>query len=170
MQQKISSIAKVQIAPLVKFIILLATATLLPAVIHLQHITGPIVNTVLFISAALLGVEYAVLIGLLPSLVALSTGLLPAVLAPMVPFIMVSNTILIITFAYFWKKDFWSGMIAASILKFIFLFSASSLVTNLLLKKEVAAKVTAMLSWPQLLTAITGGLIAYGFLKWIKKI
>ncbi|PIR92822.1 hypothetical protein COT99_04115 [Candidatus Falkowbacteria bacterium CG10_big_fil_rev_8_21_14_0_10_43_10] len=77
---------------------------------------------------------------------------------------------MIIIFAYFWQKNFWSGMIMASLLKFAFLFSASSLVINLLLKKEIAAQVAAMMSWPQLLTALTGGLIALAFLKGIKKI
>jgi len=170
MYLKSLTITKAQALPLTKFIVLLSVATLLPAFIHLQYITGPIVNAILFISAALLGVEAAILIGLIPSLVALSMGLLPAVLAPMVPFIMVSNTIMIIIFAYFWQKNFWSGMIMASLLKFAFLFSASSLVINLLLKKEIAAQVAAMMSWPQLLTALTGGLIALAFLKGIKKI
>ncbi|TSD05139.1 MAG: [Fe] hydrogenase subunit HymD [Parcubacteria group bacterium Athens0714_12] len=110
----------------------------------------------------------AILIGLIPSLIALSTGLLPPVLAPMIPFIMAGNTILILTFSYLKEKNFWLGVISASFLKFIFLFSASSIVINLLLKKEIAAKVALMMSWPQLLTALSGGLLAYLFLKFFK--
>jgi len=38
------------------------------------------------------------------------------------------------------------------------------------LKKEVAVKVATMMSWPQLLTALVGGLLAYLFLKSIRKV
>ena len=62
------------------------------------------------------------------------------------------------------------GAISASFLKFIFLAAASSIVIDLLLKKEIAQKVAMMMSWPQFLTALGGGLIAYLFLKSIKRI
>jgi len=61
-------------------------------------------------------------------------------------------------------------MVAASVLKFIFLFTTSSVVINLLLKKEIATKVAEMMSWPQLLTALGGGVIAYIFLNSLKKV
>lgn len=149
--------------------IFLAIAVLAP-LLKQQFITGLIVNAVLFISVMLLGNQGAILVGLVPSLIALSAGLLPIVLAPMIPFIMLGNTILIITFDYFKKKSYWLGIIIASFLKFLFLFLASSVVANLIIKKEIASKVAVMMSWPQLLTALTGGVIAYLFLKTIKKI
>ena len=152
------------IATSLEFVILLTIATIVP-LFHFQPITGPIVNAVLFIAVSLLGIQNAIFIGLIPSLIALSTGLLPAVLAPMVPFIMLGNAILIVVFGYLKRKNFWLGVVSASVLKFLFLFSTSSIVINLLLKKEVASKVAAMLSWPQLATALTGGIIAYLFLK-----
>lgn len=155
---------------LVQFAILLGIATLAPLLGHQQFITGPIVNATLFISAALLGVQAAVLIGLVPSVIALSFGLLPAVLAPMVPFIMISNTILVLAFAYLRERNFWLGVFSASLLKYLFLFATSSIVIDLLLKKEVAQKVAAMMSWPQLVTALLGGVFAYLFLKGLKKI
>jgi len=137
---------------------------------HFQPVTGPIVNAILFISVCLLGIEHALLIGLIPSVIALSTGLLPAILAPMIPFIMLSNAILIITFAHLRNKNYWLGIIVASVLKFIFLFTTSSVVINLLLKKEIAVKVASIMSWPQLVTALAGGVIAYIFLSSFKKI
>ncbi len=152
---------------LVKIFLLISAATIVP-LFHQQTITGPIVNAILFISVFLLDCQSAILVGLIPSMIALSAGLLPPVLAPMVPFIMMSNTILIITFNYLKEKNYWLGIVSASVLKFIFLFSASSIVINLLLKKEIAAKVAAMMSWPQLFTALSGGVIAYLFLKFIK--
>ncbi|MDD5551972.1 MAG: iron hydrogenase [Candidatus Pacebacteria bacterium] len=147
------------------FSTLLGIAVLLPALIHSQAITGPIVNATLFLATFLFSPHIAILIGLLPSLVALATGLLPAPLAPMIPFIMIGNTILILVFYYLKKKNFWLGVTLASLLKFLFLFSTSSLVIGLLLKKELAKNVALMMNWPQLITALFGGVIAYFVLK-----
>ncbi len=165
-QAKIIAINKEKILTLVQFSVLVGVATVAPLLLtHQQAITGPIVNATLFISVMLLGARYAILIGLIPSLVALSVGLLPIVLAPMVPFIMMGNTILILIFDYFKEKNYWYGVILASVLKFLFLFGASSFVMNLILKKEIATKVATMMSWPQLFTALAGGIVAYLFLK-----
>lgn len=147
------------------FSTLLGIAVLLPALIHSQAITGPIVNATLFLATFLFSPHIAILIGLLPSLVALATGLLPAPLAPMIPFIIIGNTILILVFYYLKKKNFWLGVTLASLLKFLFLFSTSSLVIGLLLKKELAKNVALMMNWPQLITALFGGVIAYFVLK-----
>jgi len=152
-----------------KFILLLGVVTMAP-LFRQQIITGPIVNATLFISAFLLGTPSAILIGLIPSVIALSVGLLPVVLAPMIPFIMLGNTILIVTFGYLKERNYWLGVISASVLKFIFLFSTTSIVIDLLLKKEIASKVAIMLGWPQLITALVGGLIAYLFLRGIKRV
>ncbi len=161
---------KKAVLAMVYFATLVGVATVTPMIGHIQPITGPLVNATLFLGAILLGPSTAVLVGLVPSLIALSVGTLPAILAPMVPFIMVSNAILIITFAYLRKSSFWGAVIMASLLKFAFLLATSSVVINLLLKKEVAAKVATMMSWPQLVTALAGGFIAYTILKGVKRL
>jgi hypothetical protein len=170
METKVLTIKKGIAVVIFQFVLLIGAASLIPAICHQQTITGPIVNAILFISTVILGIQGAILVGLVPSVIALSVGLLPAVLAPMVPFIMIGNAILIFAFGYLREKNFWLGVILASVLKFLFLFGTSSIVINLLLKKEVASKVAAMMSYPQLLTAIAGGFIAYIALKIIRKI
>ena len=160
---------KKMVISLISFLFLTSLVTIAP-LFHFQPITGLIVNAIFFITVSLLGIKYALLIGLIPSLIALLTGLLPVILAPMIPFIMLSNIILIITFFCLKNKNYWLGIIAASVLKFIFLFTTSSVVINLLLKKEIATKVAEMMSWPQLLTALGGGVIAYIFLNSLKKV
>jgi hypothetical protein len=151
------------------FAVFLAIATIVPALIHQQFIAGPIVNAILFASTIILGTESAIMIGLIPSLIALSFGLLSPALAPMIPFIMMSNALLVMIFSGFQKKNYWMSMVSASILKFVFLFATSSIVINLLLKKEITTKVAQMMSWPQLITAIMGGIIAFLIIKTIKK-
>ena len=155
---------KENISILVKFVMLVGISTVAP-LFGQQAITGPIVNATLFVSVILLGTQNAILVGLVPSLIALSVGLLPAVFAPMIPFIVVGNIILIMTFNYLKEKSFWLRVALAGILKFIFLFSISSTIINLFFKKEIASKVAIMMGWPQLFTALAGGLIAYIFLK-----
>jgi len=159
---------KKMVISLISFLFLTSLVTIAP-LFHFQPITGLIVNAIFFITVSLLGIKYALLIGLIPSLIALLTGLLPVILVPMIPFIMLSNIILIITFFCLRNKNYWLGIIVASVLKFIFLFTTSSIVINLFLKKEIATKVAEMMSWPQLLTALGGGVIAYIFLNSLKK-
>jgi hypothetical protein len=134
-----------------------------------QFITGPLVNASLLLAVALLGVREALILGILPSCIALTTGLLPAVLAPQIPFIILSNAILVTVFGMLRNKNFWLGMVTGSILKFAFLFGISSVITSLIMNDAAAAKVSAMLSWPQFVTALTGGILAYGLLKIIRK-
>lgn len=157
-----------QTVALTKFVVLLVVATLLPF-LKQQLIVGPLVNTVLFVSAALLGPQAALMVGLVPSLVSISVGLLPPVLAPMIPFIMVSNAILIMVFSQLRTKNQWLGVVVASVLKFVFLASVSNIVINLLLNKAVAHNVSLMMSWLQLVTALVGGAIAILFLSLVKK-
>lgn len=152
-----------------KFAALLSVASLAP-LFSQQAITGSIVNATLFVSVILLGRQNAILIGLLPSLISLSAGLLVFALAPMVPFIMAGNVILILIFHSLSKRKYWLGVISAAFLKFVFLASTSNMITGSFLKKEIAGQAAMMFSWPQLFTAMAGGLIAYLFLKSIKKL
>jgi hypothetical protein len=167
-QTKILAIRRELAADLVMFVLLLCIAIVAP-LIRQQAITGTIVNAVLFVSAVSLGIRGAVLIALVPSIFSLSVGLLPALLAPMVPFIMIGNIILILVFDFLRKRNYWLGIVSGSFLKFIFLASVSSVVINLLLKKEIAPQVATMMSWPQLLTALAGGAVAYLVLRGLNR-
>ncbi|HPL01761.1 MAG TPA: iron hydrogenase [bacterium] len=151
-----------------QFVLFVAIVTIAP-LLNQQIVTGSIVNATLFISVATLGVSATMMVGMLPSVIALSTGLLPPVLAPMVPFIIIGNTLLVLIFGRLYKKNDLLAVISAAVIKFVFLFATSSVVINLLLKKTVASQVSLMMSWPQLLTAIIGGGIAIVFLHLVYK-
>ncbi len=151
------------------FTSLMLVALILPRFIHNQFITGPIVNATLFIGAITLGSGSSMLIGLAPSVVALSSGLLPIALAPIVPFIMISNAILVFVFSYLQKTNYWFGVILSSLIKYIFLYGSSLIITQLITQKIVAIKAAAtMMAWPQLVTALLGGIIAFGVIKILK--
>lgn len=168
MKTKILALPKERLA-FFQFSILLGLSIVLP-LFHSQYATGPLVNAVLFLSAVLTGSIGAMFIAMVPSVIALSTGLLPIVLAPAVPFIMLGNAVLIATFSLMQKKNFWLAAVAASFTKFIFLFGSNQIVIGLISKKQAAAAAASMLSYPQLVTALAGAVLAWLILKGLKRI
>jgi hypothetical protein len=158
------------------FLGLSSAAAIIPLIVHLQKVSGPIINALLILLLFIVGIRSALVVALIPSLMALAGGLLPAILAPAVPFIMVSNVVFIITIDWFYntakdpQKGYWTGVLVGAGLKFAFLLLSVQFVTKLLLKQEVAPKVAQIMSWPQFATAVAGGMIAWGVLKWLRKI
>jgi hypothetical protein len=173
---KEQSLAQVNPRTIAQFLLLSGIAIFVPFFIHLQWATGPMVNAILIIVLFLIGIRSALVLCLIPSLMALMGGLLPAVLAPVVPFIMISNVILVLSIDWLYRnikdpnKGYWIGLGAGAFLKFIFLFLSIGSIGKLLLKQELTLKVAQMMSWAQLATALTGGMIAFIVLKWLRRI
>lgn len=172
---KMKTMEGINVRGMTTFLGFAGVATALPMLIHLQWLTGPIVNAILIIVLFVVGIRSAMVLCLVPSLMALSGGLLPAVLAPIVPFIMISNTILVLTIDWFYnsfkdqQKGYWIGLFVGATLKFLFLFFSVNIIGKLLIKQELVAKVAQLMSWPQMATAVTGGFIAWVVLKWLKR-
>ncbi len=168
--------ARVDVRSIATFLGFAGIASILPFFIHIQWITGPIVNAMLIIVLFIVGIRSALVLCLVPSLMALSGGLLPAVLAPAVPFIMIGNVIfvLLIDRIYSMAKNenqgFIAGVAVASLTKFVFLYFSVNIITKLLIKQELVVKVAQMMSWSQLVSALAGGLLAWAILKKIKRI
>lgn len=150
-------------------------ALFLPFFVHLQFLTGPIINAIFILVLFISGIRTAVIVALAPSMMALAGGLLPAVLAPAVPFIMLSNILYIMAIDWFYKNSktektgYWTGLAVGSLAKYFFLYGSLNVVIELLLKKEIAPKLALLLGWPQLLTALIGGVIAWSALKFLKR-
>ena len=127
-----------------------------------QWITGTIVNAILFLAVWRVGVVNATLVAILPSSIALVRGLLPVPMAVLIPYIILSNIVLIAIF-YALKKYPFAGIISASLAKFLFLFAISTYFI------KIAGPLLFMIQWPQLFTALAGGLIAIGIIKITKR-
>lgn len=166
--EETSSLSKAQTMAIVKFLGLLAIVTFLPMFIHLQWLTGPIVNAVLIITVVMVGVREALLLALVPSSVALAQGLLPLPLAPMVPFIMMSNAILVWFFDLLRTKNYWLAVAVASVLKFVWLYVIVHLLMGSMVGEKIFGNLVLMMSWGQLFTALAGGVLAWIILKWLK--
>lgn len=168
---KTNVLEKVNYRSIVWFIALLSIVLIVPHYVHNQFVTGSIVNAVLFLAVVELGVGNAIMIGLLPSVVALISGLLPLPLAPMVPFIMISNAIMMLSFANLRKINYWAGILGGTLFKYAFLFLTSTIVVNLITNEKIATKASStMMAYPQIITAIIGGVIAFGIFKVFRKI
>ncbi len=151
------------------FLALLAATVLAPLAIRSQAVTGTFVNAALFATTALLGPTAAISLGLIPSIIAFASGTLPAPLAPMIPFIMLGNTILVVVFHYARRKNAAFGIGLAAILKFMLLYGTAYFWISKILPAKIAPAILAMMSWPQLFTALAGGLTAYAFLRSARK-
>lgn len=165
---KAQSLIDFKAIPLVQFSVFLSLSLVAPLLGH-QLITGPIINAILFISVMTLGLRTGILLSFLPSLIALSTGILSLALAPIIPFIILGNILLVVSFHYLKNKNYLFGIISASFLKFAFLYISSSLLFNLFLKKELAGKIAVTMGWIQFLTAIIGGILAFFVLKFLSE-
>ena len=124
-------------------------------------IVGPIVNFMLIISLLLIDVRYAVLIGVITPFIALMVGLMP--IFALVPFIAVSNAILIVVFAYFRNKENryvkYLGLVAAAFFKFVFLAVSIRTIVPFFVSK-IPDKLIAAMTLPQFYNAIIGGALA----------
>lgn len=170
------ALEKINTKALARFLSIAGVATFLPFYIHLQWVTGPIVNALLIIALFLVGRKSALVLCIVPSLMALAGGLLPAVLAPVVPFIILGNIlfVFIIDRLYLVLKNdlrgYWLALAAAAAVKYFFLALSSNFVIGFLIKKELMVAVARMLSWTQLFTALTGGMLAWIFLKFLRRV
>lgn len=125
-----------------------------------QMVTGPAVNAMLLLSGSYVGVLGAVIIGILTPLIAFLRGILAPPLAPMIPFIMVGNALLIISYVISREKmgkgyaGSGIGLVVGAIVKFLVLSSAVIFIVS------VPAPVAKAMQIPQLYTAILGGVVA----------
>lgn len=157
-------LSKINLASSTQFLVLTTIAVGAP-LLQNQFITGSLVNATLFVAASVLNIQGAALICLLPSLIAISVGTLPSALSPLLFDIMIGNILLVTTFITLKNLNYWLRIVAASVVKFIFLFSISSLLINELFPEKLASNFLIMMSWPQLITALIGGSLAYFITK-----
>jgi len=143
-------------------------------------VIGSLVNLVIFVAIGRVGFGAAALISIITPLVAVFEGHLPNIL--LAPAVIIGNLII----AFVWwllnlKLKLVSqtiSVIIASVLKFLFLWWAVPWTFTMFLygswsgkgtAEKVLATLTANMSWPQLVTALIGGLLAVVVLRVLPK-
>jgi Ca2+/Na+ antiporter len=119
-----------------------------------QYVTGPLVNTMLYVAAVFVGIWGGVAIGLITPVIAFWRGILPPPLGPMIPFIALGNAVLVIVYGLVNRHNKYVAIIAASVIKYLMLAVAVRFVV------AVPPKIAQMMQIPQLITALAGGAIA----------
>lgn len=139
-----------------------------------QIITGPLVNALLLTAALELGPSPAVVLGMVTPLAAALRSVLPLPLLVMIPFIALGDAIYVLVFhrlVALGARSRLLGMSLAALAKYALLQLAVLLLIARPLSVAVgqgtqaatlSASFTAMMGWPQLLTALAGGAIALG--------
>ena len=152
----------------IKFItrtgILLALALVVQMGGFPQPVTGPLINTVLYLAALLVNGWSGAMIGIFTPAIAFFRGILPPPLAPMIPFIALGNAVLALVFAWMMKKNQILAVVVASVIKYIVLSAAVGFIVS------VPGKIAQMMGLPQLITALVGGGIALIVFKALKSI
>ena len=143
-----------------------------------QYITGSLVNCVLAVAALFSGLWSGVVVALLSPFCAFLLGIGPAMIQ-IVPCIAVGNLLyVLVLWALAGRKGtaIWlrfAAVLAAAAAKFVSLYVAVvKIVIPMLgeaLKAPQVQKFTAMFSWPQLVTALIGGMLAMLVLPLLKK-
>ncbi|MFC1569311.1 ECF transporter S component [bacterium] len=144
-----------------------------------QPITGPFINTLLFLTCAILGPLAGVTLGIITPIVALIRGQLPPVLMPMLPFIALSNATLVLIYSIIYKNLFlrterkWIILIPiffASLGKFTLLLLSVRFIIPLVIGHRFPPQIEWIMAFPQLLTALGGGIIFVLLLRIFKKV
>lgn len=147
-----------------------------------QFVTGSMVNLILLVSVFLIGIYGGVTIAILSPFLAFLAGIGPA-FVQIIPFIAIANTLFVVT-AWIISKNFITklsvkdhvissiGLIAASVVKFLFLWIGLVMIALPLIpgiKEKQAAAIGASFSWPQLVTALIGSILAIILVPHLKK-
>ncbi len=167
--EQVEALKKEKISAIWQFLLILGGIMLVPFIPN-QLFSGPLVNALLFIVTVILGLRSGIILSFVPSLMALFGGLLPAIMAPFIPFIIASNIIMVTLFHFARQKNYWLGVGVGGVVKFLFLTLASRMYFQFYLNKPMSEAIAMMMSWNQLYSALLGGIIAFIFLKFIKRI
>ncbi len=144
--------------------ILLALTVIFQSFRAPQLITGTLVNGMLLISAGYVGMWSGVIIGLFTPVLAFLFGIMK--FPPVIPFIMVGNALYVLVFSGMRNKPV--GMVLGSVVKFLWL-SASVYYMLPLFGVKAPAVLVEMFTFPQLATAVMGGVLALLVLGLLKK-
>ncbi|MCX7771762.1 MAG: ECF transporter S component [Clostridia bacterium] len=137
-----------------------------------NFIVGPVVNAVLLIATQMTGLSGGLVIAIIAPIASALTN--KAAIAPIIlafsPCIIAGNAILVLAYYFLKKRKKLVGVAAGAIGKSVFLYGAILIFIGLMkLNPKVGAALTLLFSWPQLVTAILGGMIALAILPVLER-
>lgn len=148
------------------FALVTLVATLLPLAGFPQYVTGPMVNAILILTCLVLGFSKAALLSVITPFAALAQGIIlgpfSLTLIPLIPAIALANVILVGMIAILSSKNYWLAVGVGALGKSTFLTLVALFINQWL---YLPTPTLIAMSYPQLLTALSGGVIAYCIVK-----
>lgn len=161
-------------------------AAIIPEQTVRQIVVGSVVNLILAVSALVGGLWCGVTVALLSPLFAFWVGVIPGMQLPILPAICLGNLVLVLCMHFLVrkplrKKSFWGmatgagGVVVAAVAKFGVLYLlVHQLISKLWISNagwgltnpqgnalgQMPPAILAAMSWPQLFTALIGGILA----------
>jgi len=146
-----------------------------------QYVTGPLVNALLLLTLEWGGLGQALVVGMVTPMGAALRGILPLPLWVMIPFIAVGNAAFVGGFHLLRGRNRAAALVAAAVVKFAWLYAAVTALVVWPLQVAVGGNVATvaipqalvnMMRWPQLSTALAGGVLAFGvqgLVRWARQ-
>lgn len=129
---------------------------------------GSLVNACLLIATETAGLKAALAIAIATPIVAWFQQLLP--LPVLILPVAIGNVIYVTVYSTIYSNHRWTGLFAAAGAKTLFLYAAFDwLLGFIALPAKVSAGILFVMSWPQFITAILGGIIAAYVSKRVKQ-
>jgi len=127
-----------------------------------QYVIGSLVNLCLIVAAVLIGIEGGLIVAILTPVIAFLQNALPNPV--MVPFVALGNATIVVLVAVLYRKNKYAALAAGALCKFLVLYVTVVHVAIPLFMPNtpLPAKelMTLKFSWPQLITASIGGMLA----------
>jgi hypothetical protein len=139
-----------------------------------QPVTGTLVNALLILAVEWCGVRQAIFIGLVTPVSAALRGVLPFPLLFMTSFIFIGNALLVSLYGRLRHRSQWLALVAGASAKFVLLITTltilvsqapGSFIGSLRPSYLSVSAVQQMMGLLQLLTALSGGILAMGVLR-----
>lgn len=141
-----------------------------PALVD-QYVVGSLVNLCLIVAAVIVGIEGGLIVAILTPVIAFLQGVL---LNPvMIPFVALGNAVIVILVALLYGKNRYAAMAAGALSKFLVLYITVVHVAIPLFMPDAPVQAKKLMSlkfsWPQLVTASIGGILALILLPLLEK-
>jgi hypothetical protein len=130
-----------------------------------QLVTGIGINAVLITAVGTCGLPWAAAIGFMTPVLAVLLGIQPPVTVVLVPFIIAANISYAVLFRILRKYNDYLAILAAAFGKFILLYAAANIIIT-----KLPPPIKIAFSFPQLITALAGGILAVIITKTLKKV
>ncbi|NLB40854.1 MAG: ECF transporter S component [Clostridiales bacterium] len=132
-----------------------------------QYVIGSLVNLCLIVAAVTLGIKGGAVIAIMAPIIAFLQGFTP--FAMLVIPIALGNLVLVVVVALLYKKNMILAFATGTIAKFLALYIGIVLIVLPFFLPNAPAQLQVVFSWPQMVTASIGGVLAALILPILKK-